>query len=293
MSGWIKIEKDLETDPRTTRMAKRLAAIYGLQSRDGCNAYALPGVTLVVGALTRLWIYADSHIRSDNTIDAGAAELDELLGIPGFCSIMPEDWLVEQSPQCVELPGFLDHNGVEAIKKAQTQKRVENHRRREREAACNASALPDQTRLDQTKTKKKGAPKLQLVEGLSATAWERWTTYRIEIRKPLRPASLEAARRSLAKFGAQQIEVVEQSIAQGWTGLFPIKTNGKDRPARNDDAAWAEAKAAAGEIGFRKPWPQESPSVYMTQVTLARDRAPPRSIAAVIAPLASALRAAK
>lgn len=149
MSGWIKIEKSIETDPRVIRMAKHVAALFG-------NAPALPAVTLVCGALTRLWMYADSHIRDDNTLDLGASELDEWLGIPGFCGAIPDDWLREIDEHTVELPGFQEHNGVEARKKAQTQKRVERHRTAKKPTSVspsNADALPDQTRPDQTKTR--------------------------------------------------------------------------------------------------------------------------------------------
>lgn len=161
MSGWIKFEKDLATDPRVLRMARALDARFLLfdpssaenGQYDPCNASAFPGVTLVLGALTRLWIYADSHAREDNTLDLGAREIDELLGIPDFCSILPADWLVEIDENTVELPGFQEHNGVEAKKKALTQKRVARHRGKQKPksvTASNAAALPDQ---DQTKTR--------------------------------------------------------------------------------------------------------------------------------------------
>src|SRR5690606_37355018 len=54
-------------------------------------------------------------------------------------------------------------------------------------------------------------------------AWERWAPYRREIRKPIKPASMLAAQRKLAGFGADQAAIVEQSIANGWQGLFPLK----------------------------------------------------------------------
>lgn len=62
------------------------------------------------------------------------------------------------------------------------------------------------------------------VEGLDAQAWERWLDYRKQIRKPLKPVSIPAAQRKLAAFGADQAAVVEQSIANSWQGLFPLKT---------------------------------------------------------------------
>jgi hypothetical protein len=66
--------------------------------------------------------------------------------------------------------------------------------------------------------------------GLDLQAWNRWVAYKREIRKPIKPASLLAAQRKLAGFGSDQAAVVEQSVAQGWTGLFDLKeTNGKPR----------------------------------------------------------------
>jgi len=142
MSGWIKWEKSLETDPRVLRMAKELKRI--------CNASPFHPVTLVCGGLLRMWSYADTHIRQDDTLDLGSTEVDELVGIEGFCALLPEDWFREIDEKTVELPGFLEHNGVEAKKKALTQKRVENHRKRSSVTA----ALPDQTRPDLDQTKK-------------------------------------------------------------------------------------------------------------------------------------------
>lgn len=62
-----------------------------------------------------------------------------------------------------------------------------------------------------------------LPEGLNRAAWDRWREFRAAIRKPIRPASEAAAMAALAKFGADQAVVVEQSIAAGWQGLFALK----------------------------------------------------------------------
>lgn len=100
---------------------------------------------LVIGALVKFWWYADTHIRSDNTLDLGPNEIDELVGVPGFCDLMPDDWIRKIDENSVELPDFQQHNGVEAKRRAVTQKRVERHRN----AKSVTPALPDQ---DQTKT---------------------------------------------------------------------------------------------------------------------------------------------
>lgn len=63
--------------------------------------------------------------------------------------------------------------------------------------------------------------------GLNPLAWEKWIDYRKQIRKPLKPASIPAAQRQLAAFGSDQVAVVEQSVANGWQGLFALKQGGK------------------------------------------------------------------
>lgn len=162
MAGWIKIEKDLEDDPRVLRMAKALSRRWVFfdssdphhgDQFDPSNAIALPAVTLVCGALQRLWRYADSHAREDDTLDLGEFELDEIIGIPEFCSLMPVDWLVIISEDSVKLPNFHAHNGIEAKRRALTQKRVAQHRYNAKRDSV-TPALPDQDQdQDQEKTK--------------------------------------------------------------------------------------------------------------------------------------------
>lgn len=62
------------------------------------------------------------------------------------------------------------------------------------------------------------------VSGLSQEAWETWLAYRKEIKKPLKEISWPRAKRRLALFGHDQMLVVDQSIANGWQGLFPLHT---------------------------------------------------------------------
>jgi hypothetical protein len=60
-------------------------------------------------------------------------------------------------------------------------------------------------------------------EGLDVRSWERWLAYRKEIGKALKPASIHSAQQAMVKYGDQQAAVVEQSIANGWQGLFALK----------------------------------------------------------------------
>ncbi len=158
MSGWVKWEKDIESDPRFLRMVRALRVTH---MRDGSVTDVPNIVTLACGALIRFWSYTDSHIRSDDTLDLGSAEIDDLVGLRGFTESMPADWLRIIDEHSVELPGYQEHNGVEAKKRDLAQKRQERKRTRERVTPPRdmsvTGALPDQTRPDQTKEKTSAA----------------------------------------------------------------------------------------------------------------------------------------
>ena len=62
-----------------------------------------------------------------------------------------------------------------------------------------------------------------MLENLDLEAWDRWKAYRTAIRKPIKPASEHAMQLKLARYGADQAEVVDQSIANQWQGLFDPK----------------------------------------------------------------------
>lgn len=159
MNGWIKLEKALETDPRVLRAARSLArrAAAG-DAAKSCNASALQYVTVVIGGLARLWMLADSHAGADDTVELSFEEIDEMLGVPGFCESLPSDWIISRDGKSSELPGFQQHNGSDARRRALTAQRVANHRsstvKRDSVTPCNADALPDKTRQDKTREKK-------------------------------------------------------------------------------------------------------------------------------------------
>lgn len=79
-------------------------------------------------------------------------------------------------------------------------------------------------------------------DGLDEQAWDRWLAYRQSLRKPIRDASAEAAMRMLAQFGADQAAVVEQSIANGWQGLFALKSANGSGPRAPREVLVGKAK---------------------------------------------------
>jgi hypothetical protein len=79
-----------------------------------------------------------------------------------------------------------------------------------------------------TKSKGADAPLVVVPDWIPGEAWSDFVSHRKSIRKPLTPKAAELAIRTLDELrakGQHPTAVIEQSIAAGWTGLFPLKTN--------------------------------------------------------------------
>lgn len=223
MSGWIKFDKALESDPRVLKIARHLGVTH---ERYGRNA----GVTVVIGGLVRLWSYADTHIDEDDILAVSVDDIDEIVGITGFAEALPPDWLQIVDGESVQLPDFHDHNGSLARRRAQAASRQRKHRdgvAKERNAGVTQQrdGKRYQTKT-KTKTKRSPQPPAEFPPDLDRAAFDRFVEFRQKIGKTVKPVSLLALATKLAKFGADQGAVVDQSIAFGWQGFFPLK----DRP---------------------------------------------------------------
>lgn len=172
-----------------------------------------------------LWCMADREGRLENrpkrikmnVFPADSIDVEPLLdGLEGRGLI--ERYEAKGVP-CIEIPKFLEHQRPHHQERAsQIPQRVRTKVRSGSHQGASQSALnPDTGYLNPECSLREGVP------GLNEKAWETWEAYRREIRKPIKPASMLAAQRKLAGFGAGQAAVVEQSIANGWQGIFPLK----------------------------------------------------------------------
>jgi len=236
VSGWIKFEKDLANDPRVLRMASRLChGDVTLMSRTRAT---------VLGCLALFWSFADTHITQDDTIECTVDEVNEVVGVPGFCEIMPRDWLHVLDANRLHLPDFLLHNGIEAKKRAVDQKRQQRHR-----VSRHASVTPTSRRhRDQTKTKtetkKEEIPLPLLHESLPRKEWDEWLVWRKTKRMPCDEVTLKKQLKILAPLSTEvQIETIERSIQANWQGLFPQKSNGNGHSNGHDTGPKDDAAA--------------------------------------------------
>lgn len=116
-----------------------------------------------------------------------------------------------------------------------------------------------QTKNQEPVSKPPIPPEGDFVPGLNLEAWNRWMQYRTDIRKPIKPASILAAQRKLAGYGNGQAVAVEQSIANGWTGLFEPKTINGAKPVEwwsSDSATEAKGRELGLSPRAGEGWPQ-------------------------------------
>lgn len=151
--AYIRIDKDLIDDPRLVALADRLSKQFALDR-------ALLRNTLL-GVTVTLWRYADTHIRSDNTLEIS---LDALAGIvgapPEMLAALPSDWLKVRDDGQIELPEYCEKNGIAARDRRRELGRLRVQKWREKQGhdvtqKCNAGNECYTGTETVTKTKKK------------------------------------------------------------------------------------------------------------------------------------------
>jgi len=103
--------------------------------------------------------------------------------------------------------------------------------------------------------KNSGQP-VDIPSWLNLEKWKEWKQYRIEIRKKLTPSTEKRQIEFLEKNKQDHIEIINQSIRNGWTGLFQPKTKNKTRNEEDDrPRGWSVSKETQKEMNdsFRKP----------------------------------------
>jgi hypothetical protein len=100
-------------------------------------------------------------------------------------------------------------------------------------------------------------PQAEMPVGLNPVAWQRWIEYRKQIGRPLKELSLDAAAKKLARYSSDnQTKVVDQSIENGWQGLFELKVTASTKAASTEPArprAKTVAELEAEELARGEP----------------------------------------
>jgi len=217
---WIKMRKSLKRDGRVLQVSRL------------CNAPPLQ----VVGALYALWSLADDFIDDEEGFLRGytPADLDREVGIDGFTTALPDDWL-EVKQDGLYLPQYQEHNGSTAKARAQNQKRVATHRKRKCNGSVTPEALPEESRLEERESRGE-----ETVNALSATPAlnEKNTLLKLSALK-FSPAEIFDMQ---AKYTPERIE----NVLDWWQGLAAGKKKGK--PAAQVILATLARHSKPGEV---------------------------------------------
>lgn len=224
-SSWIKVEVITPDKPEIFQIAEILNI----------------DPDAVLGKLVRIWAWADQQTVDGNAGSVTKGVLDRIAFITGFAdALIAVGWLAYDGNKLI-LPNFERHNGESSKKRALTNRRVAAHRKNETQKVTLAAlqkALPEEEEDEEVKDKippnpprgreqKKSYP---YPEQLNAEAWDEWKAYRSEMRfKAYAPTerSEGAAITELINLSGgnhtRQMQIVKQSMAKGWKGLFELK----------------------------------------------------------------------
>lgn len=166
-----------------------------------------------------------------------------------------------QFSKCLQVSNFVSKLETKNVSKLETLNvsKLETHKRHSLKTKENINKPP----ISPKKVSQKFDPlETELPDWLSAETWLSWVTYRKEIGKSIKSKqsvtqAINVLSRSLEK-GYTPEEIINQSIASGWQGIFEPKTpNGKSQP-RPQQRAMQENFAAKDYGQTEMPsWAQE------------------------------------
>lgn len=226
-SSWIKVEVITPDKPEIFQIAEILNI----------------DPDAVLGKLVRIWAWADQQTVDGNAGSVTKGVLDRIAFITGFAdALIAVGWLAYDGNKLI-LPNFERHNGESSKKRALTNRRVAAHRKNETQKVTLTAlqkALPEEEEEEEEEVKDKIPPNpprgrepkksYPYPEQLNAEAWDEWKAYRSEMRfKAYAPTerSEGAAITELINLSGgnhtRQMQIVKQSMAKGWKGLFELK----------------------------------------------------------------------
>ncbi|MCK5015437.1 MAG: helix-turn-helix domain-containing protein [Candidatus Peribacteraceae bacterium] len=90
------------------------------------------------------------------------------------------------------------------------------------------------TSVETTPNNNKPNNNITIPDCINKKVWESWVAYRKEIKKTLKPTTMESQLSFLEKNKQDHVEIINKSIQNGWTGLFEIKKFEKTKRVQYD-----------------------------------------------------------
>ena len=219
----------------------------------------------VIGKLLRVWSWFDQQSTIGNAPSVTKALLDRCAGVTGFCdSVIKAGWMIDDG-RFLSLPNFERHNGTTAKTRAQTGKRVKNHRAKD-DSQCNATsvtkALPEKRReekinykdINTLPAKAVSVVKqsndmflLSTIDNLPAQVAEDFLKVRKAKRSPLTATALALIEREAVKAGLTTAQAIAIAAARGWQSFkadWIADNDGKTTAERTQDFKDRQAEKA-------------------------------------------------
>ncbi|MEH2922390.1 DNA replication domain protein [Samsonia erythrinae] len=242
-SSWIKVEVITPDKPEIHKMAEELSI----------------DPDAVLGKLVRIWAWADQQTIDGNAGSVTKSVLDRIAFVTGFAdSLINVGWLAYDGNFLI-FPNFDRHNGESSKKRALTNRRVAEHRKNVTQKVTQQAlqkALPEEEEeedinKDPPLTPPKQKKEFPYPDNLNVEAWEEWKRYRKDLKlRSYAPTSRSegAAITNLINLSGgdlqRQAEIIKQSMANCWQGLFELKHNGGSDAGKQPEH-WASGKSRA------------------------------------------------
>lgn len=249
-SSWIKVEVITPDKPEIFQIAEILNI----------------DPDAVLGKLVRIWAWADQQTVDGNAGSVTKGVLDRIAFITGFAdALISVGWLAYVDGK-LALPNFERHNGESSKKRALTNRRVAIHRKNETQKVTQPAlqkALPEEEEEEEEEVKDKNPPNpprgrepkksYPYPEQLNSHAWDEWKAYRRENRfnayQPTERSEGAAITNLINLSGGDhqtQMLIVQQSMANGWKGLFELKNHQPNPQQSRNDLDWDNTDWAKG-----------------------------------------------
>lgn len=194
---------------------------------DDFEFHCLPVASRALAPM--LWLLSSEY--ENGTIEASSAKV-------AFRLRMPESDFLEALKPLIQSGFFsLEQDASNVIAECLPRDREEKEKEKETE---NAPEKPARFKPES----------IELPDCIPPSTWEAWVKYRRNRKLSCTEQTMHLQARNLETWfndGHDPRQIIELSIANGWAGLFPPKTNGNAAP-RPDNKALAERLAAKYDI---------------------------------------------
>jgi len=187
------------------------------------------------GKVFRVWAWFDEHTENGNAPSVTKRLLDRQVGVTGFCDAMLQARWMTEKDGVISLPSFDKHNGNTAKKRANTNKRVAQHRENKGKSECNAegvtkSVTREEKRREDIKEKNK-KEKRPTASPLNFNKWpsqpdkqllDDWLKQRKSKKASNTQRAIDAIGKQITKaseMGFTVDEILELCLVRGWTGF--------------------------------------------------------------------------